>query len=305
MTTPYTATSNIETLLLKGWVSQASGLTAPQVLVLLNDALRSYVVPFVKRARDEWFVKGGTVLQPNAQGRLRIPNSVGSTVRTVSWVNNNVLVPLGRIEPENALPLLSSGGATPIGFTLKGYELQIVPAGVGSVRIYIEFMERPATMVLEESALLVGANAGGNLWDTDSVPLAWQQNPPSTLEVISPESPFESLGEVTVLSVNADSIEFSGDGAALIEPGVWVTDPGTSPFPNVPIELHPLLQQNVICTVYSGQGDKRFQTAFGLQEKLEKDLLATIIPRTQGNARPIVNRSGPGWATGWWGRGGW
>ena len=76
--------------------------------------------------------------------------------------------------------------------------------------------------------------------------------------------------------------------------GDWATDPGTNPFPNVPIEFHPLLQRSVINEIYAGVGDKRLDASMKLQMKLEGDLRATMAPRTQGSARPIVNRSGPG-----------
>lgn len=303
MTTAYTATSNIESVKLKAWTSTSSSLTDAQLLSLLEDSLRSYVVPFVKRARDEWFVKGGATLQPNSNGRITIPNSVGSTVRTVSWNNNGTLIPLPRIEPENALPMLSSGGATPVGFVLKGYELQIVPAGVGSVSIFIEFMERPAPMVLESDAGNVVSVAGGTFLTLADMPLAWQEETPDAVDIISGESPFSVLYEsVPVQQVLGDVLRLQSNPGD-IPAGSWASDVGATPFPNIPIELHPLLQQDVICTLFTGLGDKRLQGAVAKQEKLEKDLLATIIPRTQGNSRPITNRSGPGWNTGWWGRG--
>lgn len=303
MTTPYTASSNLEALKLKAWTSTASSLTEPQLLALLNDSLRSYVVPFVKKLRDEWFVSGGSTLTPNAAGRITIPNSIGSTVRTVSWNNNGTLVPLDRIEPENALPMLSGGGSTPIGYTLKGYQLQIVPAGVGGVQVFVEFMERPATMVLEESAAVATADGSGASVDVDEVPVAWQESAPEAVDIISAESPFSTLyAGVEVASIVNNTITFATFDASLVEAGMWLADVGSSPFPNIPVELHPLLQQDVICTLFSGLGDKRLKGAADKQLKLETDLRATIAPRTQGNARPIVNKSGPGWATGRWGR---
>ena len=303
MATPYTATSNLEALKLKAWTSTASSLTDVQLLTLLEDALRSYVVPFVKRLRDEWFVSGGSTLTPNAAGRITIPNSVGSTVRTVSWNNNGVLVPLDRIEPESALSMLSAGGSTPVGYVLKGYQLQLVPAGVGSVQVFIEFMERPPTLVLEESAARATATGAGSTVSLVSVPVAWQSSVPARVDIISGESPFSVLySDVAVASfvatLGASSVTFSSFNAALVTAGMWLADVDRSPFPNIPIELHPLLQQSVITTLFAGQGDKRLKGSMELQQKLEADLRATIAPRTQGSARPIVNKSGPGWATG-------
>lgn len=302
MTTAYTATSNVERLKVKGWVSSATGLPDEQILDLLNDALRSYLVPFVKRARDEWFVSGGSTLTPNSAGRIRIPNSIAGTVRTVSWNNNGTLFPLDRIEPENALPLLSSGGSTPMGFVLKGYELQIVPSAVGAIPIFVEFMERPATMVQESEAGLIESHASLAL-TLDEVPLAWQTTAPTEVDLISGDSPYSAVAEeVEVVSLVGSVLTLTGIDATLVENGQWVADVGCSPFPNVPIELHPLLQQEVIVTLYTGQGDKRLAGAQQKQLKMERELMATIAPRAQGNARPIVNKSGPGWANGWWGR---
>jgi hypothetical protein len=194
MATPYTASSNLASTKLKAFVSTSTSLSDADLLSLLNDSLRSYVVPFVKKARDEWFVKGGSTLYPGSNGRITIPNGVAGTIRTISWNNNGILLPLTRIEPENALPLLNSGGAQPIGYTLRGYEIQIVPSGVGHTPIYIEFMQRPSTMVLEQDAGKVTVVAGPVL-TLSSVPLAWQTAAPTSVDVISQNSPFSPVVE--------------------------------------------------------------------------------------------------------------
>lgn len=304
MATSYTASGNIASMKLKGWLSNAASLSDTELCSLLQDALRSYIVPLVKRVRDEWFVSGGSTLTPNAAGRITIPNSVGSTVRTVSWLNNGTYVPLPRIEPENALPLLNSGAGQPIGYTLKGYEIQVVPANVGSVQLFIEFMDRPPSLVLDEEAGLIAEHSSLAL-TLAAVPLAWQSEAPTEVDLISSESPFSAVAEsVEVVSLVGDVLTLTGISASLVEDGFWVSDVGTSPFPNIPIELHPLLQRSVVNELYTGWGDKRLQGSMKAQEKLEADLRATIAPRTQGSARPIVNRSGPGWGMGRWGRGG-
>ena len=72
------------------------------------------------------------------------------------------------------------------------------------------------------------------------------------------------------------------------------SDPGTSPFPNVPIEFHPLLQQYVLCVLGQGFGDKRLTGWENRKAELELKLRKLMSPRTQGSARPIVNSSAPG-----------
>lgn len=299
----YTASGNIERVKLKAWASTSGSLTDAQLLELLDDSLRSYIVPLLKSVRDEWFVKGTEDVTPDANGRIAMPNSVASTVRLVWWMNNGQPVPLPRIEPEASFRYVNAGAGQPMGYTIKGYELQIWPNNVGSVSIRLEWMDRPPAMVLDESAGEIESHASLALTLAD-VPLAWQETTPTAVDLISNESPFSVVAEnVTVSSLAGSVLTLSGISASLVEDGFWVADVGYSPLPNIPIELHPLLQQSVITTLYTGLGDKRLAGAVDLQKKMEADLRKTLAPRTQGSARPILNPNAPGMRMGYWGRG--
>jgi hypothetical protein len=85
---------------------------------------------------------------------------------------------------------------------------------------------------------------------------------------------------------------------------IWVSDVGTSPFASIPPELYPLLEQDTIVQLFGALGDKRLPAAEKRRDSLEKKAKDAMAPRTQGNSRPIVNRSGPGmrgWGFGPWG----
>ncbi len=305
----YTASDAIERIKLKAWTSTSSSLTDAQLIELLDDSLRSYIVPFLKSVRDEWFVSGSESVTPDSNGRIALPNSVASTIRTIWWLNNNQYVPLPRIEPENAPAYLGvNSGTQPRGFMLKGYEIQILPTNVGSITVRIDFMERPASMVLEEDAgEIESAQQSGATTDVTLVamPIAWQELQPNVVDVVSSESPFSTLQEdvnVSGLTGNVISIDDLTTEArvAVLGGNAWLADAGSSPFPNIPIEFHPLLQQDVISTLYAGLGDKRLSATVDKQKKLEMDLRKTMAPRTQGSARPIINRSGPGMNSNRW-----
>lgn len=261
---------------------------------MLNDSLRSYVVPFLKAVRDEWFVSGTESVQPDANGIIKLPNSVASTIRTIWWNNNNNFVPLTRVEPENSYAFLGqNGGNQPCGYMLKGYEIQILPSNIGSVTVRIAFMERPADMVQESDAGYITVVSDADL-TLESTPLAWQSTAPAEVEIWSSESPFLSLGVFAVSSLGGGQLTVVGSPDPAIPVGSWVADVGCSPFPSVPIEFHPLLQRSVITEIYTGTGDKRLEASMKVQAKLEADLRRTMAPRTQGSARPIVNKNGPG-----------
>lgn len=298
----YTASDNVASVKLKGFLSGATGLSDANILTLLDDAQRSYIVPFLKAVRDEWFVKGTETVTADANGRIPLPNSVASTIRTIFWVNNGVLVPLPRIEPERMYAYINQGAGQPCGYMLKGYEIQLLPNNVGSVSVRLDFMERPASLVLEGDAGEIESHAGLVLTLAD-VPLAWQSTAPTSVDLISNVSPFSPVAEDVACSLSGSDLTLTGISASLIEDGFWVADVGTSPYPNLPPELHPLLQQSVITTLYTSLGDARLKGAVDLQMKMEGDLRKTLAPRTQGSARPIVNPSAPGmrssWSRGW------
>lgn len=299
----YTASASISRVKAKGFVSTATTLSDSELLEWLDDSLRSYIVPFVKTVRDEWFVSGTEAVTPDANARIPMPNSVASTIRLITWNNNGTPIPLVRIEPENAFMYQGNNASNqPYGYMLKAYEIQVLPTNIGSVSVRIDFMERPAQMVLEEDAGLIASHVGLAL-TLDSVPLAWQSETPSAVDIISNESPFVAVAsDVTVVSLVGSVLTLSGIDSALVENGFWVSDVGTNPYPNVPIEFHPLLQRSVITELYAGTGDKRIDSSMKLQTKLENELRRTMAPRTQGSARPIVNKNATGMRTfGRWG----
>lgn len=291
----YTASDAIERIKLKAWTSTSSALTDPQLLQLLDDSLRSFIVPFAKQLRDEWFVsKDSLLVTTDANGQVALPDSAASTLRTVAWSNNGIITPLSRVEPENAFALLSSGNSgLPLGFMLRGYTLQTLPP-VPGVQLTLTAMLRPPQMVLEEDAGRVVSQAGAFL-TLDAMPMAWQELTPAAVDIISGISPFSpNTRSAPVQQVLSSVLRLQSDPGDVV--GSWVSDVDTSPFPNIPIELHPLLEQDVIATMFQGLGDKRLNGVLQRKQEMEGHLKRMMAPRVQGNSRPIVNTSAPGMA---------
>lgn len=290
----YTASGAISRIKLKAWTSASSALSDPELLELLDDSLRSYIVPLLKSVRDEWFVSGNDI-ETAANGLISMPNSVASTIRTVAWVNGSNYIPLPRIEPEDSFAFVGAGGSIPAGYMLAGYNLQVLPTSVGSVRIYLSFMERPLPMVLDEDAAECDADGSGSTVSISETPLSWQASTPAIVDIISGESPFATVYDgIEVASIASDLVTFTSFDAGLITEGMWLADAGYTPFPGIPIELHPLLQLDVMRTIFEGTGDKRLQGIERRQQKMEAELRKTLAPRTQGSARPLINPNAPG-----------
>jgi hypothetical protein len=292
----------VDRIALKAMTSTSSGLSSQQIIDLANDSLRSYIVPFTARLREEWWV-GATdyVVSTDSNGMILMPDTVAQSMRTVSWKNSGVLVPLTRIEPENSFGYLPFNSNLPTGFQMRGNTLQVLPKAAG-IEIHITGMLRPSQMVLTENAGLVASKVGAAL-TLSSVPLEWQAAAPTSVDLIAGSSPFGVWGTSSVVSLVGSVLTLGADGLALINAiptpmagwDLWVSDPATSPFASIPAELYALLEQDVVCTLHAANGDKRLAGAEKRRELIAADIKSVAAPRTTGNARPIVNPSAPGY----------
>ncbi len=303
----YTVQALIDRVTLKAFTGTSGSLTPQNLVDFANDSLRSYLVPLTQTLREEWWVcKTDLVADTDSDGSVVLPDSVASTLRTVAWNNAGQLCPLTRIEPENSFQYLNMQGNLPVGFELRGYTLVVLPK-VPGIELHLTAMLRPPQMVLPSDAAEITSSAGPALTLT-SVPLAWQASTPASVDLVLGDSPFLVIGTFTVVSLVGSVLTLSSTPAipaGLTTPlhRAWVSDPGTSPFASVPVELYPLLEQDVIEQLFGALGDKRLGGAEKRKKQLEDFAKRTMGPRTSGNARPIVNPSAPGMRSlmGYWG----
>lgn len=296
MSNPYSVQALIDRVTLKCFTSVSTSLTPQQLVDLANDSLRSYLVPLAGTLREEWWIgRTDIVLVSGSDGSLAVPDSVASSLRTVSWNNAGILTPLTRIEPESSFQYLAMGGSLPVGFELRGFTMFLMPP-VPGISVHITAMLRPPQMVLDTLAAEI-ASAAGPALTLDSVPLAWQAATPATVDLVSGVSPFSLIGNFAVVSLVGSVLTLAS--TPTLPADAWVSDPGTSPFANVPIELYPLLEQDVMCQLLQGLGDKRLKGVEARKEELESFAKRAMAPRASGNSRPIVNASAPGMRMAW------
>lgn len=289
----YDTAGLLKRIKLKAYTSASSSLSDSDILDLANDSLRDYLVPITKTLREEyWVCPDDIVIQTDSNGGFQVPDTVSSTIRTIAWDNAGILTPLTRIEPELSFQYLPLNGALPMGFELRGYRIQILPR-VPNVSIHITAMIRPPEMVQTQDAAQVVSAAGAVLTLKAPVPLEWQSSTPASVDLVSSVSPFSTIATYDVSSLSGTTLTLTEAPPSVS--GTWVSNVGTSPFPNIPIELHALLQQDVIVQLFgTGIGDKRFAGAQKRKDELEDLARRTMSPRTQGNTRAIVNYAAPG-----------
>src|SRR5690606_8653031 len=99
----------------------------------------------------------------------------------------------------------------------------------------------------------------------------------------------ECLGiDQTITGISGTTIEFSSlpDELAV---GDYVCLAGESPVPQIPVEFHALLAQEVVVKVLEALG-KSTKDAKDDLKTLKENLPNLITPRVQGESRRVVNR---------------
>lgn len=310
MTAQYSTDSMAARIKLKSYIGTSSSLTPQEIVDLLNDSLRSYIVPIMKTIREEfWVGKNDLQVTVGSDGSIDLPDSVASTLRTVFWNQNSTLNPLSRIEPEVAYQYLNQNaqGFT-AGFMLRGNTLITLPKSPGTI-LSLTAMFRPSEMVLSENAAEVDSVSGGNSFVLDLVPIEWPGDVPTKVDIIAATSPNATVyQDVPVVSLSSSTLTLSLTDEQvnkvadkMATGGLWIALPGQSPFASLPVDLCPLLELDVVNVLFAATGDKRGAVMMKKQETMEDNIRRTMVVRTQGQSRPIVNLDGPGMNR----RGGW
>lgn len=121
-----------------------------------------------------------------------------------------------------------------------------------------------------------------------------------TLDVVNHNPGFRILvlDAATTGTVSGTTITFSVALPASVVAGNYVCLAGESPVPQLMPEAHPLLAQRIVVKSLEALGDKKVDGAMATCERMKKELLARLMPRTKGAIQYVVNRNGPGFGAG-------
>ena len=305
----YTATGLIAAILRKALLpNTAETLASADYFALMDEEIRTYIVPLVMSAHEEYYV---TTLVPDltitpSQDTYPIPyRAMGDKLRLVQislgGSNNSTFVPCPRIEPERAYNYALSGSVD--GYVLEGNNLVMVPPTSTGGIMRIKYFLRPGQVVDSSAcAQITSINTGTNtITCSGGLPTTFTSG--ITYDLIKGTPGFDTAGMDLVGTVSGNNITFSslpsstlGQGASLAV-GDWVALAGQSPIPQVPYELFPLLSQAVVCAALEALGDKaNLAVAQQKRDRLEMKLLTMLEPRTEGSPRVVINYYGPGFA---------
>lgn len=290
--------------------TSTQGTTDADLLEYANNEMFSTIVPMVLSANEEFYVLTTDVAMVGGQAAYRMPSrSAGSKLRDANYILGAAMLNLARIEPEQLTQFVIGAAGMPAGFYLEAGTINLVPKPTSPATLRLKWFFRPGRLTNSslDYAVITGVTYTGA--NTVQVTCSGSFTGGAKLDVIAFRPPFEYLlcdatatggagtWTLTVTSPTNPPPDFSPN----IQVGDYLCVADKSPILQIPVELHSLLAQRVVCAVMEAYnyGD-RLQAARAVAAEMEARALKLIQPRVDGapkKMRGILNthtRFGPG-----------
>lgn len=274
-----------------GMPAASAAYTDTEILTLADEELRAYVVPFILRQREEYFLWHDE--QPITDDVYTYPipsRAIGGKLREVVLLDSNR-------NPKN-VPRLDPGDLTSqqFGFYVDGDAITFVTSETVASWTYYETLRlsyylRPSQLVATTAVAPVASiNTGAGTVTLTSPPGAFTGH--TTWDVVSATPHFTRRAADEPGTLSGATLAFTGGVPSNVAVGDWVCLPDQTPVPNIPAELHGMLAQKAANRILSDKQlfDKLKAGEVEL-ERLERDLVSIIAPRVDGEAPRLVARN--------------
>lgn len=264
-----------------------STFTTSDFLAIANEELQTYVVPLVTSQREDYFIAHYDVILQDNVIEYRLPTrAVGQALRDVVLITPQNQI---KVFPRIAREDLDGAGH---GFYLDGNILVLViddPAKVSQLgtSLRMTYHLRPNTLVLTTAVGTVsGVNTG-----TKQVTVSGASFSSGSFDMVRGRSGFECLAIDRDATVAGSTLTFSVALPAELAVGDVIALPGESNYPQIPLELHPLLARRSALRCLEAMGDQEnVGPCAQALSRMESDAVKLLTPRVASQAERIVNR---------------
>lgn len=281
-------------------------------LVMLNEALRSVIVPRLLSVDENYLLKQVTypIVQSTAVTSFGGPSypvptdAIGMKLKNVIVVDpNGNERELPQLQLAQIASLQNSASA---GFFIRDQQIFLYPPASYSPAQTLElyYFRRPLTLCDDTGALtptgvqITGVNVSTGVITMGVTPPAFQANGTS-VNFIQGSSAYSTELTTNITSYAANTITVNPSvlvdlfGNQLVNVGDWVANAGYSPFAQIPDECQDLLTQATIVKVLKALGDDRWQAAEAEYQAIANGIFKIISPRVDDSPK-ILTSNGRG-----------
>lgn len=311
MAAAYESAYHIGQVRLRGGLpSTDARFTDAKLLNLLTDELQGNIAPLVHNAKAEHGIVQYTVAGVVGTAEYQLPaNAFANTLRDVYWIDsNNNIIPLNqRSAADPLMYALGRNNGTPSHYYMRGARVVLVPPPGAAGTLALPHYARPNRLVASGASTLGGAIASVTLVNGNvdvrlvvslgsiSNGAAFAAAALSPLDIIDGHPPFDfiedNLTPDSVVDILNGSVRLQYPVASfefLPEVGDYVYLDGSSPVPQVPAELFPLLHARAALVAVPSTGDmSQASAALAAQvADLEAKARAFLQPRVESGSPP-------------------
>jgi len=274
--------------------AQASWSSA-EILSSADEQTQSYVIPLIRRTREDYGLQVldftlGTADAQGTTGPYRIPyRAVGGAIRDVYLADvhgNPINVP--RITPDDL-------EQATWGVHFLGNALYFVnkTTQAAPVKLRMTYFMRPNRLVLQSGAAQVASfDPVTRSVVCTSVPTSYTGQ--TSFDLVQGRPGFDTLAYDFAGTVGGTTFIFASNLPSDLAVGDYVCLTETTPIPQVPPELHPLLAQRVAVQYLESEGDPFLERAQATLARMEADATTLLTPRIEGSPKHIIpSQRGP------------
>lgn len=274
------------------------------ILEILNEEIDVGLLNTLMTLHEEHLVTYTDKIATAGEGsskRMVIPSrAVGSKLRDLHTIIGDrsfemSRIDLGEISDYNIYPYSNAMGGDL--FYVEGDEIVVVsPRMSEGARFRMYYYLRPNYIVLEkECAQITNIDRETGLIQFDTIPKEFSNL--TLADFVQNKTPNKILSfDISVQSVSVSLRTITVDPTSIpsrLSIGDWVCFPETSPYPNVPTELHPVLAQRAAIFILEAMGDTEgLGSARGKLAQMEKSVQKLLDNRVEGANRKLKSRHG-------------
>lgn len=278
-------------------------ITDEDILRLVNEEMSIKVVDTILELHEEHLVVPAIIspYKVSSEGTHYIipTRAIGSKLRNAFYMSGtNQAYELSRIDIDEMGDFKWTNGYGNYGadiFYVRGDEIIVInPSTHGNTNLTAYFHISPNTIVLEEScAKITDIDKVNGVIQFDSIPKEFSQV--QEFDFVMNKNPNKILGiDISGISVNINTRTVQIDPSMIpdrLSVGDWLCEAGTSPYPNMPLEMHPYVAQCTVVSYLESINDTEgLNNAVRKLVAIEKSVQRTLDDRVEGAPRKIKNR---------------
>lgn len=295
----YTTTELINQVKLYGAIPVADTTVSNEdILRFMNFEMKSYIVPFVLRAREEFYVKESNYTIQAGVDRYAIPErALASKIRDIYLMDGENFIPIARQEPDNRpWYTVTYNYSYSQSFYVENNEIVMMPKpNMGGTTLVFKIFLRPNELVsIDRCGVITAIDTVNKVVTVSSIPTNLTAG--TKIDFVKSRPHFDILSyDKTLVSVDDVNLQITcSELPSTLAVGDYVCSENESPVPQIPAEVFPMLISRTTERCLMALGD--FDGVKAIQarnQEVERDILTLLDNRVHGKAHKIVNHNTP------------